>query len=147
MHHADLDFDVTTAIRFHPVEIIFSLVIKMLVILVIGASIFAVLLFEVLLNATSLFNHANIRIPKNVDKLLRIFIVTPDMHRVHHSIIRKETDSNFGFNLPWWDYIFKTYRAKPMAGHIDMTIGIDYFRKQRELWLDRLLSQPFRKAD
>ncbi len=147
MHHADLDFDVTTGIRFHPVEIIISLGIKMLVVLAIGAPFIAVLIFEVLLNATSLFNHANINIPKNVDKILRIFIITPDMHRVHHSIIHEETDSNFGFNVPWWDYIFKTYRAQPKAGHIEMTIGIESFRKQRELWLDRLLLQPFRNTD
>ncbi len=147
MHHADLDFDVTTGIRFHPVEIVFSLGIKMFVVLAIGAPFIAVFIFEVLLNATSLFNHANIRIPKNIDKVLRVFIVTPDMHRVHHSIIREETDSNFGFNVPWWDYIFKTYCAQPKAGHIGMTIGIDSFRKQRELWLDRLLLQPFRKTD
>ncbi len=100
MHHADLEFDVTTAIRFHPVEIVLSLVIKMLVIVAIGAPAMAVLVFEILLNATSVFNHANIRIPKSIDSMLRLFIVTPDMHRVHHSIIRKETDSNFGFNLP-----------------------------------------------
>lgn len=119
----------------------------MLFVLAIGAPFIAVLIFEVLLNATSLFNHANINIPKNVDKMLRIFIVTPDMHRVGHFIIREETDSNFGFNVPWWDYIFKTYRAQPKVGHIEMTIGIESFRKPRELWLDRLLLQPFRSTD
>lgn len=119
----------------------------MLVVLAIGAPFIAVLIFEVLLNATSLFNHANINIPKNVDKILRIFIITPDMHRVHHSIVREETDSNFGFNVPWWDYIFKTYCAQPKAGHIEMTIGIESFCKQRELWLDRLLLQPLRNTD
>ncbi len=146
MHYADLDFDVTTGIRFHPVEIVLSLAIKMLVVLVIGAPYVAVLIFEVVLNITSLFNHANIRISANTDKILRLFVVTPDMHRVHHSIIRKETDSNFGFNLPWWDYIFKTYRAQPQAGHEHMKIGIEGFRNPRELWLDRLLLQPFRKT-
>ena len=147
MHHADLEFDVTTAIRFHPVEIVLSLAIKMLVIVAIGAPVVAVLVFEIVLNASSVFNHANIRIPKAIDAILRLFIVTPDMHRVHHSIIRKETDSNFGFNLPWWDYIFKTYRAQPKEGHLGMTIGIENFREQRELWLDRLLLQPLRKLD
>ena len=147
MHHADLEFDVSTAIRFHPVEIILSLVIKMAVVVAIGAPAVAVLLFEIVLNASSMFNHANIRIPRSIDRFLRLFIVTPDMHRVHHSIIRKETNSNFGFNLPWWDYIFRTYRDQPKDGHLEMTIGIESFRDQRELWLDRLLLQPFKKAD
>ena len=146
MHHADLEFDVTTAIRFHPIEIVLSLVIKMCMVILIGAPAIAVVIFEVLLNGTSIFNHANIRIPKPIDKFLRLFVVTPDMHRVHHSIIRKETDSNFGFNLPWWDYIFRTYRAQPELGHSEMVIGIESFREQRELWLDRLLLQPFRKT-
>jgi sterol desaturase/sphingolipid hydroxylase (fatty acid hydroxylase superfamily) len=146
MHHADLDFDVTTGIRFHPIEILFSLGIKMFVVLVIGAPFMAVLIFEVLLNSTSLFNHANIRIPKSIDKILRVFVVTPDMHRVHHSAVPTETNSNFGFNLPWWDYMFKTYCAQPKAGHDNMTIGLEYFRNQNELRLDRLLLQPFRKV-
>jgi sterol desaturase/sphingolipid hydroxylase (fatty acid hydroxylase superfamily) len=123
MHHADLDFDVTTGIRFHPVEIVFSLAIKMLVVLLIGAPVIAVLIFEVLLSSTSLFNHANIRIPVSIDKLLRLFLVTPDMHRVHHSAVANETNSNFGFNLPWWDYIFSTYRAQPKAGHDEMILA------------------------
>lgn len=147
MHHADLDFDVTTGIRFHPIEIVISLGIKMLVVLVIGAPYMAVLIFEVILNATSLFNHANIRIPKSIDKILRVFVVTPDMHRVHHSAVPTETNSNFGFNLPWWDYLFKTYCAQPKAGHENMTIGLEYFRSPSELRLDRLLLQPFRKTD
>lgn len=146
MHHADLDFDVTTGIRFHPVEILLSLTIKMLMVLAIGAPIIAVLIFEVLLSTTSLFNHANIRIPLAIDKLLRLFLVTPDMHRVHHSVVPNETNSNFGFNLPWWDYIFSTYRAQPKAGHDKMVIGLEYFRDTRELRLDRLLLQPFMKA-
>lgn len=146
MHHADLDFDVTTGIRFHPLEIVLSLGIKMLVVLAIGAPYISVLIFEVVLNATSLFNHANIRIPLNVDKVLRLFVVTPDMHRVHHSIIKEETNSNFGFNLPWWDYIFNTYKSQPQAGHDNMKIGIESFRNPRELWLDRLLIQPFKKT-
>lgn len=146
MHHADLDFDITTGIRFHPIEILFSLAIKMLVVLAIGAPMIAVLIFEVLLSSTSLFNHANIRIPLGVDKALRLFLVTPDMHRVHHSVVSNETNRNFGFNLPWWDYIFNTYRAQPKAGHDKMLIGLEYFRNTRELRLDRLLLQPFMKV-
>ncbi len=147
MHHADLDFDLTTGIRFHPFEIILSLAIKMVAVLIIGAPYISVLIFEIVLNATSLFNHANIRVPLHIEKYLRLFLVTPDMHRVHHSTVKEETNSNFGFNLPWWDYLFKTYTSQPQAGHEDMKIGIESFRSSRELWLDRLLLQPFRKAD
>lgn len=145
MHHADLEVDVTTGLRFHPIEIVLSMAIKMAAVLVLGAPVVAVIAFEVLLNASSLFNHANIRIPGRVDRVLRYFIVTPDMHRVHHSVVRRETDSNFGFNVPWWDYLFKTYRASPQAGHIGMKVGIEHFRTPRDLWLDHLLLQPFRK--
>lgn len=145
MHHADLDVDVTTGLRFHPIEIVLSMAIKMAAVLVLGAPVVAVIAFEVLLNASSLFNHANIRIPDKADRVLRYFIVTPDMHRVHHSVVRRETDSNFGFNVPWWDYLFKTYRASPQAGHIAMKVGIEHFRTPRDLWLDHLLFQPFRK--
>src|SRR5438552_9498201 len=144
MHHADLDVDVTTGARFHPVEILLSLGIKFLVIVPIGASPLAVLLFEIGLNATSMFNHSNVNIPAWLDQLLRLLVVTPDMHRVHHSIIRRETDSNFGFNFPWWDRLFKTYRPQPEAGHESMTLGIEQFRGAHELRLDRLLTQPFR---
>lgn len=146
MHHADLEVDVTTGLRFHPIEIVLSMGIKMAAVLVLGAPVAAVIVFEVLLNATSLFNHANIYIPEKVDRVLRYFIVTPDMHRVHHSVVRRETNSNFGFNVPWWDYLFGTYRAKPQAGQINMQIGIEYFRTSRDLWLDHLLVQPFRKT-
>lgn len=142
MHHTDLDFDVTTGIRFHPVEILLSMGIKFMVIAAIGAPALAVLIFEVLLNATSMFNHGNVRIPQGLDRILRWLVVTPDMHRVHHSIIPRETNSNFGFNLPWWDRLLGTYRAQPAAGHEGMTIGIDLFRSRRDLWLDRLLIQP-----
>ncbi len=145
MHHADLDVDVTTGLRFHPIEIVLSMAIKMAAVLVLGAPVLAVIAFEVLLNASSLFNHANIYIPEKVDRILRYFIVTPDMHRVHHSVVRRETNSNFGFNVPWWDYLFRTYRAAPQAGQIDMNVGIEYFRTPRDLWLDHLLIQPFRK--
>jgi sterol desaturase/sphingolipid hydroxylase (fatty acid hydroxylase superfamily) len=144
MHHADLEFDVTTGLRFHPIEILLSMLIKFAVIAALGAPAVAVLIFEVLLNATSMFNHSNVRIPLGLDRLLRWLVVTPDMHRVHHSILLRETNSNFGFNLPWWDRLFGTYRAQPAAGHDAMTIGIEQFRDPRELGLDRMLIQPFR---
>ncbi len=145
MHHADLDFDITTGIRFHPIEMILSHGIKIFMVFVLGPPVIAVLIFEVMLNASSMFNHANIRIPKSLEKLLRLIIVTPEMHRVHHSVKPIETNSNFGFNLPWWDYLFKTYRAQPQDGHIKMSIGIEQFRDENELWLPKLLAQPFRK--
>jgi sterol desaturase/sphingolipid hydroxylase (fatty acid hydroxylase superfamily) len=144
MHHADLDIDLTTGVRFHPVEILISMAIKIVTVLVFGIPAIAVLIFEVVLNATSVFNHANVAMPAWLDRILRLVVVTPDMHRVHHSIERHETDSNFGFNLPWWDRLFGTYRAQPAAGHRGMTIGLPVFRNLRELRLDRLLTQPFR---
>jgi sterol desaturase/sphingolipid hydroxylase (fatty acid hydroxylase superfamily) len=145
MHHADLDVDVTTGARFHPIEILLSLGIKLLVILPLGAPPLSVLIFEIGLNASSMFNHSNVRIPWRLDRLLRWVVVTPDMHRVHHSILRPETDSNFGFNFPWWDKLFRTYRVEPEAGHEAMTIGIEQFRDPKELVLTRMLMQPFRK--
>jgi len=144
MHHADLEFDVSTGLRFHPIEIALSMLIKFTVVAALGAPALAVLIFEVLLNATSMFNHGNVRIPTGLDRVLRGIVVTPDMHRVHHSILSRETNSNFGFNLPWWDRLFGTYRAQPAAGHDSMTIGIEQFRDRRELGLDRMLLQPFR---
>ncbi len=143
MHHTDLEFDVTTGARFHPLEILLSLVIKLGVIVALGAPALAVLIFEVVLNATSMFNHGNVRMPLWLDGLLRWLVVTPDMHRVHHSWYPHETNSNFGFNLPWWDRLFGTYRAQPQDGQIGMTIGINQFRNPRELRLDRMLWQPF----
>ncbi|MDA0821427.1 MAG: sterol desaturase family protein [Proteobacteria bacterium] len=144
MHHADLEFDVTTGVRFHPIEILISIGLKIVAVAVIGAPALAVLIFEILLNATSVFNHGNIRMPARIERTLRFFIVTPDMHRVHHSIERAETNSNFGFNLPWWDRLFGTYKPDPAAGHLDMIIGIPEFRSPEELRLDKLLAQPFR---
>ena len=132
MHHTDLYFDVTTGLRFHPLEIVISMLIKIGVVLAIGASATAVLAFEVLLNATSMFNHGDVGIPEATDRWLRWILVTPDMHRVHHSIVRVETNSNFGFNLPWWDHLMRTYRAQPAAGHFGMTIGIDQFRSSED---------------
>jgi sterol desaturase/sphingolipid hydroxylase (fatty acid hydroxylase superfamily) len=144
MHHADLDFDVTTGARFHPIEIILSMLIKFGVVAALGAPAAGVLVFEVILNATSMFNHGNIRLPVGFDRWLRWFVVTPEMHRVHHSIVIAETNSNFGFNLPWWDRLLGTYRDQPIARHDGMIIGIEQFRAPRELCLDRMLLQPFR---
>lgn len=143
MHHSDMDFDVTTGVRFHPIEIILSMGIKLAAIVVIGPSALAVLVFEVALNATSLFNHGNVRLPAGLDHVLRLFVVTPEMHRVHHSNIARETNSNFGFNFPWWDRLFGTYRAQPDKGHEGMTVGLDQFRDPGKLNLLGLLAQPF----
>jgi sterol desaturase/sphingolipid hydroxylase (fatty acid hydroxylase superfamily) len=145
MHHADLDIDVTTGVRFHTIEIVASMVIKIAVISALGPPALGVLLFEILLNATSMFSHGNIRMAPSLDRVLRWIVVTPDMHRVHHSIVPRETNSNFGFNMPWWDRLFGTYRAEPEAGHDAMTIGISQFRAPREQRLDRMLTQPFRE--
>ena len=146
MHHTDLDFDVTTGIRFHPIEIFLSLLIKILAVLVLGASPIVVFVFEIVLNGTSLFIHANIGLPKGMDHFLRLVLVTPDMHRVHHSIIDEETNSNFGFSLPWWDYLFRTYLAHPKKSHKNMTIGLAIFRDERSIKLGHLLIQPFVRA-
>lgn len=147
MHHADLDFDVTTGARFHPVEIMLSAGIKLAVVAALGPSPLAVLLFEVLLNATSMFNHANVRLPIAIDRVLRLVVVTPDMHRVHHSVLPHETNRNFGFSLPWWDRLFGTYLAQPSVDHERLTVGVSQFREAKELRLDRMLLQPFRGDD
>ena len=144
MHHADLDIDVSTGVRFHPLEILLSLAIKMAAVVALGVPALAVLIFEVLLNATSMFNHSNVALPPRLEPFARWIVVTPQMHQVHHSIERAETDSNFGFNLPWWDRLFGTYRAKPAAGEQGMTIGLPIFREVAELAIVRLLTQPFR---
>jgi sterol desaturase/sphingolipid hydroxylase (fatty acid hydroxylase superfamily) len=143
MHHTDLDIDVTTGARFHPIEIILSMGIKMAFVAALGAPVWSVLVFEVLLNATSMFNHSNVYIPPSIDRVLRLFVVTPDMHRVHHSVIIREFNSNFGFNLPWWDRLFGTYNAQPAKGHTDMNIGLANFRDPKMLTLPRLLVIPF----
>lgn len=135
VHHADLDFDTTTGVRFHVLEILLSLGIKGAAVLLLGAPALAVLIFEVLLNGTSLFNHGNVRLPGRLDRLLRWLVVTPEMHRVHHSVLPRETNSNFGFNLPWWDYLLGTYQAQPAKGHEGMTIGLSQYR---EVWVERL---------
>lgn len=143
MHHTDLDIDVTTGSRFHPVEIIISMGIKMVIVGLLGAPAWSVVAFEVLLNATAMFNHSNISMPLGIDRVLRCFVVTPDMHRVHHSVIIGETNSNYGFNLPWWDRLFRTYHAQPAAGHIGMRIGLANYRERKYLTLPWMLVIPF----
>ena len=144
VHHADLDFDVTTGARFHTFEIILSMLIKFATIILLGPPVIAVILFEIILNATSMFNHSNVRLPVSLDRILRLLVVTPDMHRVHHSIESDETNSNFGFSLPWWDRLFGTYRDQPRNGHEAMTIGIHEFRELKQVaWLPGMLSLPF----
>ena len=148
VHHADLDFDVTTGARFHPIEILLSMLVKMAVIVVIGPPAAAVMIFEVLLNATAMFNHANVRLPLAADRLLRLLVVTPDMHRVHHSVEEHETNSNFGFNLSLWDRLFRTYKAQPDAGHERMTIGIRGYRAPKLVSdLPGMLVLPFLGED
>jgi sterol desaturase/sphingolipid hydroxylase (fatty acid hydroxylase superfamily) len=145
VHHADLDYDLTTGARFHPIEIILSMLIKFAAIMVIGPPLVAVILFELILNGMAMFNHGNVRLPLALDRGLRWLIVTPDMHRVHHSVEDDEANSNFGFNLSCWDRLFGTYRDQPRRGHEDMTIGIRGYRQPREVsWLPGLLALPFR---
>jgi sterol desaturase/sphingolipid hydroxylase (fatty acid hydroxylase superfamily) len=147
VHHADLDYDLTTGARFHPIEIILSMLIKFAVILALGPSVVAVILFEVILNGMAMFNHGNVGLPNRLDRWLRWFVVTPDMHRVHHSVAEDETNSNFGFNLSAWDRLFGTYREAPRAGQLGMTIGIDDHRDPREVAaLPGMLALPFRGA-
>ncbi|MGE4164933.1 MAG: sterol desaturase family protein [Xanthobacteraceae bacterium] len=146
MHHADVDIDVTTGNRFHPIEILLSMAIKIAAVLALGVPALAVLAFEVVLNATSMFNHSNVALPKWLEPAARWIVVTPQMHQVHHSVEREETDSNFGFNLPWWDRLLGTYRAVPKAGEAGVVIGLPEFRDPRERTLLSLLTQPFRNS-
>jgi sterol desaturase/sphingolipid hydroxylase (fatty acid hydroxylase superfamily) len=143
IHHADLDCDVTTGLRFHPIEVSLSMVIKLAAVAAIGPSPLAVVIFEVLLNATSMFNHSNIRMSPTAHRILRWLVVTPDMHRIHHSIVTRETNTNFGFNLPWWDWLLGTYRPEPEAGQEMMTLGLEQYRDPARLTLTRLLVLPF----
>ncbi len=143
VHHADLDFDVTTGSRFHTIEILLSMGIKMAVVLLLGPPAAGVVLFEVALNATAMFNHSNVLLPQKVDRLLRLLVVTPEMHRVHHSVVRREANSNFGFNFPWWDRLMGTYRAQPGGGHLGMTIGLSQFRDTKVDRLHWMLALPF----
>jgi sterol desaturase/sphingolipid hydroxylase (fatty acid hydroxylase superfamily) len=147
VHHADLDIDVTTGLRFHTLEVLLSLGIRGAVVVLLGAPALSVLNFEVLLNATSMFNHSNVRLPLAADRVLRLIVVTPEMHRVHHSIHARETNSNFGFNLPWWDFLLGTYRPQPAEGHIGMTIGLSQFRNEAQVdRLHHMLALPFTGA-
>ncbi len=143
VHHTDMDLDVSTGVRFHPIEIVLSLGIKMMVVVLIGAPPASVLIFEIILNGTSMFNHGNVRYPKRIDSFLRLLVVTPEMHRVHHSAIRWETNSNLGFNFPWWDRLFGTYRDQPAKGHLEMTIGLDQYKEPQKLTLPWLIVLPF----
>lgn len=143
MHHSDLDFDVTTGTRFHPIEILLSMGIKIGVVALLGLPALSVLIFEVLLNASSMFTHSNLKLPLKLDALVRLLFVTPDMHRVHHSVEVPETNSNFGFNLSIWDRFFGTYKAQPKAGHQNMIIGLKTFREKKFLRLSWMLSIPF----
>jgi sterol desaturase/sphingolipid hydroxylase (fatty acid hydroxylase superfamily) len=142
IHHADLDIDVSTGVRFHPIQMVLSVIVKSVIILILGPPALSVLAFEALSQAITLFNHANVRIPRSLDRVLRWFVVTPDMHRIHHSIHADETDSNFGFVLPWWDRVFGTYRIEPAESQARMVVGIESFRRDRDLWLDRLVLNP-----
>ncbi|MFN1550944.1 sterol desaturase family protein [Vibrio natriegens] len=144
MHHADLDIDVTTGARFHPIEILISMVIKIGAVFMLGVSPIAIVMFEIILNASAMFNHSNAKLALPVDAWLRKAIVTPDMHRVHHSVIPRETHSNFGFFLSVWDRMFSTYRAQPELGHEHVVIGLPDIRDKQEQRLDKLLTQPFR---
>jgi sterol desaturase/sphingolipid hydroxylase (fatty acid hydroxylase superfamily) len=143
MHHTDLDIDVTTGARFHPIEIVLSFLIKMGVILLIGTPVWSFLVFEIILNATSMFNHSNVFINVRIDRFLRFILVTPDMHRVHHSVIIRERDSNFSFNFSWWDRLFGTYQGQPKEGHDTMVIGLANFRNPKDLSLLRLIALSF----
>jgi sterol desaturase/sphingolipid hydroxylase (fatty acid hydroxylase superfamily) len=144
VHHSDLHLDATTGLRFHPGEIVLSMAIKLASVAALGAPALGVMIFEVVLNATSMFSHSNIRLPEALDRVLRRLLVTPDMHRVHHSTVAREARSNFGFNLALWDHLFGTYIAQPERGHDGMTLGVERFRDPSELRLDRMLLQPLR---
>lgn len=146
VHHADPDYDLTTGIRFHPIEIILSMLIKFIAIILLGPAAVAVLIFEVLLNGSAVFNHSNVRLPAKLEPLARFIFVTPDMHRVHHSWIRSETDSNYGFALSLWDRLFSTYQDQPVKGHLDMDIGLREFQEVKHVsWLSGILQLPFKR--
>ena len=143
VHHADRDIDVTTGLRFHPVEILLSMLIKMAVVALLGAPVLAVVVFEVVLNGMAMFNHANVRLPARLDQLLRLLVITPDVHRIHHSIIRSETNSNFGFNLSFWDRLFGTWREQPKLGHTEMVIGLEHLQPAPTHNIGFMLRLPF----
>jgi len=143
MHHADTDIDASTGIRFHPIEIAISMIIKLAAIILLGPPVMGVIVFEILLNGCALFNHANVRLPIPTDSVLRLLVVTPDMHRVHHSTDMSEANTNYGFNFPWWDRLFGTYKAQPEMGHDDMKIGLNIFRERSFVRLSKMLTIPF----
>lgn len=145
VHHTDRDLDATSAVRFHPIEIMLSMLYKCALVLLIGPAVLAVLIFEIVLNASAIFNHANLKLPLWLDRALRLLIVTPDMHRVHHSVISSETDSNYGFNLSIWDRLFRTYTAQPKSGHDNMTIGLSEYQSTKPANLLWSLVLPFAK--
>ncbi|MGF1461796.1 MAG: sterol desaturase family protein [Maricaulaceae bacterium] len=147
MHHSDVDLDVTSGARFHPLEILLSMVIKLVVVAVLGPDPVAVLLFEIVLNASAMFNHANISLPVRIEPLVRALFVTPDMHRTHHSVRPEETHSNFGFNLSIWDRVFRTYCAEPQEGRARLVLGLPTFRSAKEAWVWPLITQPFRQGE
>ena len=147
VHHTDLDYDITTGTRFHPLSIVIFMVIKICLVLLLGGPVVAIIISEVLLNLTSMFNHSNIKLPSRVDAVLRWFVVTPDMHRVHHSVNSVEHNRNFGFNFPWWDRIFGTYQDQPQRGHVELNIGIIGFEEEKSVRVDKLLLQPFINRD
>ena len=144
MHHVDKDIDASTGVRFHPIEIALSMVWKLLLVVLLGAPALGVVIFEIVLNGTAVFNHANLALPLGLDRWLRLVLVTPDMHRVHHSTNPREFNHNLGFNFPWWDRIFRTYTAQPGQGHLDMKIGLNIFRDPKYQRLDQMLAIPFR---
>jgi sterol desaturase/sphingolipid hydroxylase (fatty acid hydroxylase superfamily) len=145
VHHADLDVDFTTHVRHHPLEVLISLGVNLMVIFMLGIPALAVFVYSIVAHAVSLFSHGNIALPAGLDRLLRCFIITPDMHHVHHSIDKPETNSNYGIVFPWWDHLFNSYVAQPKKGHLDMQLGLDRFRTRRDLFIDRLLILPFTK--
>ena len=147
VHHSDVDIDVTTAIRFHPIEIALSMLYKIVLVFLLGPAAVAVVAFEILLNGCAMFNHANVRLPGWLDSFLRMFLVTPDMHRVHHSIVQRETDSNYGFSLSIWDKMFRTYTAQPRDGHDGMHIGLDAYQDARPTRFAWSVLLPFRKPE
>ncbi len=146
VHHTDLELDITSGTRFHPVEMLISMMIKFASIALLGAPVIAVILFEVILNGMALFNHSNFALPLFIDKPLRRFFVTPDMHRIHHSVSIEEQNSNFGFNLSVWDRVFNTYKEAPEKGHESMILGVHSIRDEKDvIWISGLLKRPFKK--
>ncbi len=144
VHHTDAELDLTTALRFHPIEILLSILLKTMAIILLGAPLFAVIAFEIVLNVAAMFNHSNLKLPGLVDRAIRLVIVTPDMHRVHHSVLPAEHNRNYGFALSIWDRLFRSYHAQPSGSHASMDIGLAGFKDGREYRFDHLMAEPFR---